>query len=61
MAQYRAYLIGEDGHFYDAFPLICGDDAEAIVMAEKLAIDHDVELWQLDRKVHTFNRKPKTL
>jgi hypothetical protein len=45
MAQYRAYLIGDDGHFYDAFPLICADDAEAIVIAERLAIDHGVELW----------------
>jgi hypothetical protein len=59
MAQYRAYLIGDDGHFYDAVPLVCDDDAEAIVMAERLAIDHDVELWQLDRKIATFSRKPK--
>jgi hypothetical protein len=59
MAQYRAYLIDDDGHFYDAFPLICDDDAEAIVMAEQLAIDHDVELWQLDRKIGTFTRRSK--
>jgi hypothetical protein len=60
MAQYRAYLIGDDGHFYEAVPLVCDDDAEAIVMAERLAIDHDVELWQLDRKITAFSRKPKT-
>jgi hypothetical protein len=59
MAEYRAYLIGDDGHFYDAFPLTSADDAEAIEMAKLLAIDHDVELWQLDRKIGTFNRKPK--
>jgi hypothetical protein len=30
MAEYRAYLVGSDGHFYDVFPLNCADDAEAI-------------------------------
>jgi hypothetical protein len=59
MAEYRAYLIGDDGHFYDAVPLICADDAEAIEMAKKLVIDRDVELWQLDRKIGTFSLKQK--
>jgi hypothetical protein len=59
MAEYRAYLIGSDGHFYDAFPLTCADDIEAIEMAKLLAIDHDVELWQLDRKIGTFSLKQK--
>jgi hypothetical protein len=59
LAEYRAYLIGDDGHFYEAFPLICADDAEAIEMAKTLVIDRDVELWQLDRKIGTFSRRPK--
>jgi hypothetical protein len=59
MAEYRAYLIGDDGHFYDAVPLTCADDAEAIEMAKRLAIDHDVELWQLDRKIATLKHIPK--
>jgi hypothetical protein len=59
LAEYRAYLIGDDGHFYDSFPLICADDAEAIEMAKKLVIDRDVELWQLDRKIGTFSLKQK--
>ena len=59
MAQYRAYLIGDDGHFYDVFQLVCADDAEAIEMAKKLVIDRDVELWQLDRKIGTFSLKQK--
>jgi hypothetical protein len=57
LAEYRAYLIGDDGHFYDVFPLTCADDAEAIEMAKKLVIDRDVELWQLDRKIGTFSLK----
>jgi hypothetical protein len=59
LAEYRAYLIGDDGHFYDSFPLICADDAEAIEMAKKLVIDRDVELWRLDRKIGTFSLKQK--
>ena len=59
MAEYRAYLIGDDGHFYDVFQLICADDAEAIEMAMRLVIDRDVELWQLDRKIGTFSLKRK--
>jgi len=59
MAEYRAYLIGDDGHFYDVFHLTCADDAEAIEMAKKLVIDRDVELWQLDRKIGTFSLKQK--
>jgi hypothetical protein len=59
MAEYRAYLIGDDGHFYEAVPLTCADDAEAIEMAKKLVIDRDVELWQLDRKIGTFSLKQK--
>jgi hypothetical protein len=39
--------------------LVCADDAEAIEMAKKLVIDRDVELWQLDRKIGTFSRRPK--
>jgi hypothetical protein len=48
MADYRAYLIDSDGHFYDVVPLICADDAEAVQRAKQLVIDRDVELWHLD-------------
>ena len=51
MADYRAYLVDEDGHFSEAVPLICADDTEAIEKARPLAVNKDVELWQLDRKV----------
>jgi len=59
MAEYRAYLVDTDGHFYDVVPLICVDDAEALEKAKPLAVGHDVELWQLDRKVATLNHKPE--
>jgi hypothetical protein len=56
MAEYRAYLIGEDGHFIDAIPLVCADDAEAMEKTKQLIDGHDVELWQTTRKVATFER-----
>jgi hypothetical protein len=48
MLDYRAYLIGSDGHFYNAVPLKCTSDDEAIEKARQLVDGHDVELWQLD-------------
>jgi hypothetical protein len=59
MTEYRAYLIGEDGHFQDAIPLICVDDAEAMEKAQRLVDNRDVELWERARKVATFEHKPK--
>jgi hypothetical protein len=59
MPEYRAYLIGEDGHFQDAVPLICDDDAEAMEKAKRLVDNRDVELWERARKVATFEHKPK--
>jgi hypothetical protein len=59
MAEYRAYLVDSDGHFYDVVPLVCADDAEAMEKVKPLAVGHDVELWQRDRKIATFNQKPE--
>jgi hypothetical protein len=42
----------------DAVPLICTDDAEAMEKAKQLAVGHDVELWQLDRKIATIKHIP---
>jgi hypothetical protein len=54
MADYRAYLVDENGHFWKAVPLVCSDDAEAITKARPLAANQGVELWQLDRMVAVF-------
>ena len=59
MVDYRAYLVGSDGHFYEAVALVCADDAEAIQKAEKLVDHREVELWQLDRKIAAF--KPRSI
>ena len=51
MAEYRAYTVGDDGHFSGYEPLVCGDDADAIEMARHLCNGQDIELWCLERMV----------
>jgi len=60
MAEYRAYLIGSDGHFCDAVPLVCTDDTEAIEKAKQLVNGYDVELWQCDRMVAALKAIPES-
>jgi hypothetical protein len=57
MPEYRAYMFGDDGHFFEAVPLVCADDAEAMEKARRLVDGHDVELWERDRKVAKFDAK----
>jgi hypothetical protein len=59
VAEYRAYVVGRDGHFIGFEPLVCADDAEATEKAERLVDGHDVELWNGDRLVIRLGHKPK--
>jgi hypothetical protein len=54
MVHYRAYLIGHDGRFMKAVDLICDDDDGARKCASKMVDDHNVELWQHDRRIEKF-------
>ena len=60
MPDYRAYVLGLDGRIQKAIHLDCGDDEAAIERAQQLVDGHDVELWQNERKVARFDRKPKS-
>jgi hypothetical protein len=44
MAEYRAYIVGRDGHFVRFEPLVCGNDVEAIEKAKRLVEGTDIEL-----------------
>jgi len=57
MQEYRAYIIGPDGHIQERIDLLCADDDAAKERAEQLLNGHEVELWQLDRQIATFTRK----
>jgi hypothetical protein len=51
MAEYRAYIVGDDGHFKGFEGLVCVNDLEAIDRAKRLVAGHDVELWSGARLV----------
>ena len=55
MNEYRAYILDEDGHVDRAIPFLCPDDESAKKFARQLVDGHDVELWQGDRLIATFD------
>ena len=59
MQEYRAYIIGLDGHIIKALGLRCANDAAAKERAKQLVDGHDKELWQGDRQVAVFDAKPQ--
>jgi hypothetical protein len=58
MTEYRAYIIGIDGHFLRAVEILCPDDDTAKEYAKSLVDGHDIELWQGERIVAKLDRKP---
>lgn len=57
--QYRAYVIGSDGHFIDAKDIPCKDDETATAAAKQLVNGHEIELWHGNRKVAAFHAEPE--
>ena len=45
MPEYRAYIVGEDGHFIGYEPMVCANDSEATEKARRLSSRSPVELW----------------
>ncbi len=54
MHGYRAYILGLDRHITDRIDLYCDNDDEAKERARQLVDGQVVELWDLDRKIATF-------
>jgi hypothetical protein len=54
---YRAYVIGHGGHILSRTDLVSTDEEAAVREAEQLVDRHDVELWQMDRKIITFRHE----
>jgi hypothetical protein len=50
--------MGHDGHILRPVELHCADDDAAKERAKQLVDGHDVELWQLDRKIAEFKASP---
>ena len=47
MEDYRAYVIGPDGHIMNRVDFSCRDDEAAKERAKQLVADYDIELWHL--------------
>jgi hypothetical protein len=54
---YRAYFVGADGHFTNFEVVTAEDDEQATEIAKTLVDGHDIELWQLDRKITVLSHK----
>ena len=52
---YRAYVIGNDGHVLKRHDFECLDDLAALEYARQYVVGKDVEVWQLDRVVGTLH------
>ena len=57
MAEYRAYVVGEDGHIRSSRAFVSDDDADATVWANQLVDGHDIELWSGERFVTRVKHK----
>ncbi len=54
MGEYRAYILGIEGHRFvlvKDFPIDFSDDAAALSAAKRLTDSHDVEVWDCGRLV----------
>jgi hypothetical protein len=59
MAEYRAYIVGDDDHYLGFEEMVCRDDGEAVARAKRLVDDHDIEVWSGDRLVFRLRHKAK--
>jgi hypothetical protein len=58
MADYRAYVVGRDGHFISFEGFVGGDDVEALAKARQLVDGHDIELWSGTRFIKRLSPEP---
>jgi len=59
VAEYRAYVVSEDGHIAASRAVVCDSDADATAWAKQLVDGHDIELWSGERFVIRLEGKPE--
>jgi hypothetical protein len=57
--EYRVNTVDADGSSHIAIEVDCPDDAAAVEYARQYIDGKDIELWQSNRKVAAFERKPE--
>lgn len=55
MAEYRAYILDDDGRISRAVEFLCPDDGAAEKFTKQFVDGHDVELWQGSRQIASFD------
>jgi hypothetical protein len=56
MPFYYAYHVDDDGHVISRFDIYAETDDQAVERAKQRQVDHDMEVWELDRKVSFLKR-----
>jgi hypothetical protein len=54
VTEYRAHVIGPDGHIINRVDVVCKDEIEARRLAKQVVDGQAVELWQSDRFIERF-------
>jgi len=58
MQDYRAFVIGPDGHVTERYDFHAVDDAAAERHARQYVDGHDIEVWHLDRRIAILVPRP---
>jgi hypothetical protein len=58
MTDYRAYIVGQNGHLLSVIELDCLCDEAAIQAAKRYAVGHSVELWSGTRFISLLHHEP---
>jgi hypothetical protein len=59
MAEYRAYVVGRDGHYLRSHAFVAADEELAIEHAKKFIDVHNVELWSGTRFIARLDHKAR--
>jgi hypothetical protein len=57
--EYRAYIVGPDGHLLARIDLLCADDDAARQRARALVGGHPIELWREKNLIAEFQPDPQ--
>jgi hypothetical protein len=60
MLDYRAYIVGDDGHFIDGLTYTCDNDGRRHHLGKAVVDDHDVERRAVRSKIGKENLVAKT-
>jgi len=55
---FRAFVIGPDGHVIDRIDLVCDSEDDARERAAQLVDGHAIELWEGARRIARFEPQP---